>query len=167
MNYPTGHFPRNDRVPIERWNRCTGYHLGLVPIGRSNSTGLQRTPAWQSKRLRCSTARSHPGWDRWQRGGPAKLPVHGRPASTGQLALSCHAIHQPCSDASKAGDSDSDHCRANRRKSLAMPLRDCYCGNCLSYRATRDKSGMCAARQSGRHPGDPRPAGRFVRAIDR
>lgn len=45
-----------------------------------------------------------------------------------------------------------------------MPLRDCSCRDCLCYRGTRDPSHLCVACQSGRHPGDPRPAGRLVRA---
>jgi hypothetical protein len=45
-----------------------------------------------------------------------------------------------------------------------MELRDCTCRDCLCYRGTRDGSSLCVACQKGKHPGDPRPAGWFVRA---
>lgn len=47
-----------------------------------------------------------------------------------------------------------------------MSLRDCTCGECLCYRGTREVSSLCAACQKGRHPGDPRPVGWFVRVAE-
>ena len=47
-----------------------------------------------------------------------------------------------------------------------MTLRDCTCRDCLCYRGTRDRSSLCAACQKARHPGDPRPAGWFLRAAE-
>ena len=47
-----------------------------------------------------------------------------------------------------------------------MTIRDCSCRDCLCYQGTRYVSNLCAACQKGRHPGDPRPAGWFVRAAE-
>ena len=47
-----------------------------------------------------------------------------------------------------------------------MAFRDCVCRDCLCYRGTHDASSLCAGCQGGRHPGDPRPTGRFLRAAE-